>query len=305
MQLGFFTHPFPDLSLEEVATWASDNGFDTLELACWPLDYVDLYVRATHIDVTTITKETSSEIRDMLSSRGIGISALSYYSNPLDPDPEVRNIAIEHLGKLMRAAEMLKVPTITTFVGRDSRMNLDDSFDQFRQTWPELVKQASEHGVQIAIENAPLTSYWPHQWPGGENLASAPHIWRRMFDIIPDEHFGLNLDPSHLILQMIDYLRVVDDFGDRILHIHAKDETLDQDGLYEYGAFDLGLHTHIGKVPGRGDIDWSAFIGRLHDVGYEGAISIELEDATFERDDIEWKKRGLLIGRDVLRPYVK
>jgi sugar phosphate isomerase/epimerase len=66
-----------------------------------------------------------------------------------------------------------------------------------------------------------------------------------------------------------------------MLHIHAKDETLDQDGLYGYGAFELGLHTHIGKVPGRGDIDWSAFIGRL--LGDEGAISIELQDATFER----------------------
>ena len=74
------------------------------------------------------------------------------------------------------------------------------------------------------------------EWPFGTNLARTPHIWREMFNVIPDAGFGLNLDPSHLVWQMIDYERVVYDFADRILHVHAKDMEIDRNGLYEHGV---------------------------------------------------------------------
>jgi sugar phosphate isomerase/epimerase len=84
-----------------------------------------------------------------------------------------------------------------------------------------IVRLAKERSVKIAIENCPMIFSYD-EWPGGNNLASTPAIWRKMWEIIPENNFGLNLDPSHLVLQMIDYDRVVREFGPKIFHVHAK-----------------------------------------------------------------------------------
>lgn len=305
MKLGMLTAPFPLLSLDEIAAWASESGFEMLEVACWPLDAVDHRDRSAHIDVESLTKAKSDEIREMLASRRLGIASLGYYSNHLHPDQHERDRNISHLKKVFLAAEMLDVPVVGTFLGRDPSMTLEQSLELFAEVWPPVVEFAADHGVRVAIENCPMTVYHPRQWPGGENLASTPYVWQRMWEIIPDENFGLTLDPSHLVLQMIDYIRPIKEFKDRIFHVHAKDERIDREKLYLNGAFDLGKSWHVPSVPGLGDIDWGRFIGELYAAGYDDTVSVELEDATFEREDYEWRKRGLLIGRDVLRPLIK
>jgi sugar phosphate isomerase/epimerase len=156
--------------------------------------------------------------------------------------------------------------------------------------------------VKIAIENCPmLFSY--DEWPGGNNLASTPAIWRKMWEIIPDEHFGLNLDPSHLVLQMIDYERVVREFSSRIFHVHAKDLHIDREGLYNNGVLSQGMGWQVPRLPGLGDMDWQKFIAALTAVRYDYVISIEHEDRVFEGDE-ELVKRGFYLSRDVLKPYI-
>ena len=110
---------------------------------------------------------------------------------------------IDHLKKVIVAAEMLNVPIVGTFVGRDKNKTLEENLDEFAKVWPPIVKFAGDHGVKIAIENCPMI-FSNDEWPGGNNLAISPYIWRKMWEIIPDQNFGLNLDPSHLIWQMID-----------------------------------------------------------------------------------------------------
>jgi sugar phosphate isomerase/epimerase len=88
------------------------------------------------------------------------------------------------------------------------------------------------------------------EWSGGNNLASTPAIWRRMWEIIPDENFGLNLDPSHLILQMIDYHRVIREFASKIFHVHAKDLHVDLEGLYNNGVLSQGMGWQVPRLPG-------------------------------------------------------
>jgi sugar phosphate isomerase/epimerase len=141
------------------------------------------------------------------------------------------------------------------------------------------------------------------EWPGGNNLASTPAIWREMFSIIPDENFGLNLDPSHLIWLMIDPNRVVREFKDRIFHVHAKDLEIDREGLYENGTLSLGMGWQIPRLPGLGEVDWGRFISQLYRFGYDYVISIEHEDRKFEGTE-ELVKRGFLISRDILKPYL-
>lgn len=303
MKLGLMSAAFPNLSLEQLATWASENGFQALELACWPVGKAERrYAGVTHIDVAELTPAKARDILSLMEKHGLIISSLGYYPNPLHPDPEHRDLVINHLKKVIVAAEMLHVPIVGTFVGRDKNKTLEDNWGLFEQIWPPIVKFAAEHGVKIAIENCPMI-FSNDEWPGGNNLAVSPAVWRKMWEIIPDANFGLNLDPSHLVWQFIDYVRVVYEFKERIFHIHAKDLRIDHEQLYQRGVTSLGMGWQIPRLPGLGDVNWAQFISALYAVGYDYVISIEHEDRAFEKTE-ELVKRGFLLARDVLMPYI-
>jgi sugar phosphate isomerase/epimerase len=304
VKLGINSAAFPDWSLEQFVDWAAANDFEMVEIACWPRQKADRrYAGVTTLDVTDMDAAKAKATRDLIERKGLPISSLAYYPNPLHPDLDHRKTVIEHLKKVILAAEMLRVPVVGTFVGKDKSKTVPQNLEEYAQVWPPIVKFAADHGVKIAIENCPmLFSY--DEWPGGNNLASTPAIWKKMWEIIPDRNFGLNLDPSHLVLQMIDYERVVREFKDRIFHVHAKDLMIDREGLYENGVLSQGMGWQVPRLPGLGDMDWKKFIGALYRVGYDYVVSIEHEDRDWEKTE-DLVKRGFLLARDVLRPYVK
>ena len=301
MKLGFLTAAFPDLSLEQVAAWAQAEGFDALEVACWPSGESEnrRYAGVTHIDVDDLDP---GRVRDLLDRHGLEISALAYYPNNLHPDEGHRAAVNGHLRKVIDAAARLGVPTVGTFVGNDKHRPLPDNLDRFRAIWPDLMRHASSQGVQVAIENCPMIFSYD-EWPGGGNLAWSPAIWEQMFEAIPDGNFGLNLDPSHLVWLMIDPERAVYDFAERIFHVHAKDLEIRRDGLYRHGTFSGGIGWQVPRLPGLGEVDWSRFLAALYAVGYDRVVSIEHEDRLFE-GDVELVKRGFLLARNTLRPLI-
>ena len=305
MKLGLFTAAFPNDSLEQVAKWSAENGFEAIEIACWPQEKATRrYAGVSHIDVNDLDGTKAKTIRKMLfEDFGLPISSLGYYPNPLDPDAENRQAVIGHLKKVIEAAALMEVEIVGTFVGKDKNKTVPQNLEDFAVIWPPIVKFAKERGVKIAIENCPMIFSWD-EWPGGNNLASTPAIWRKMWEIIPDDNFGLNLDPSHLVLQMIDSERVVFDFQDRIFHVHAKDLEIDREGLYQNGVLSQGMGWQVPRLPGLGDLDWGRFISALYRVGYDYVISIEHEDRAFEQTE-DLVKRGFLLSRDVLSPYIK
>jgi sugar phosphate isomerase/epimerase len=304
MKLGLFTAALPNLSLEACADWAAEKGFQSIEVACWPAssDKQRRYAGVCHIDVDTLTDARAQEINTMLAERGLIISSLGYYPNNLHPDPEHREQVNNHLRKVITAAQKLGVGVVGTFVGRDQTRSVPDNLATFGDVWPAIVKHAAQHNVKIAIENCPMIFSYD-EWPGGANLAYAPAIWREMFKIIPDENFGLNIDPSHLVWQFIDYERAVYDFKDRIFHAHAKDMEVNRDGLYQHGVMSAGMGWQIPRLPGLGEVRWDRFISALYAVGYDYVLSIEHEDRNFEGTE-ELVKRGFLIARIVLQGYL-
>ena len=302
MKLGFFTAALPGNTLEQAAQWGAESGFQAIEIACWPFEKASRrYAGVTHINVSELNKARAKDIRAMLDVYGLTISSLGYYPNPLHPDPEHRKTVIAHLKKVIKAAEMLEVPIVGTFIGKDKNKTVPQNLNDYTKIWPPIVKFAKEHGVKIAIENCPMIFSYD-EWPGGDNLASTPAIWRKMWEIIPDDNFGLNLDPSHLILQMIDYERVVREFASKIFHVHAKDLHVDWDGVYNHGVLSQGMGWQVPRLPGLGDMDWGKFFAALTAVGYDYVVSIEHEDRAFEGDE-ELVKRGFYLSRDVLKPY--
>lgn len=303
MKLGFFTAALPGNTLVQAAKWGAESGFEAIEIACWPLEKATRrYAGVTHIDVETLDKSKAAAIRKMLSDYGLTISSLGYYPNPLHPDESHREVVISHLKKVIEAAALLEVPVVGTFVGKDKNKTIPENFEVFAKIWPPIVKFAGIRGVKIAIENCPMIFSYD-EWPGGNNLASTPSIWRKMWEIIPDENFGLNLDPSHLILQMIDYERVVHEFAGKIFHVHAKDLHIDHEGLYNNGVFSQGMGWQVPRLPGFGDMNWGKFLASLTEVGYDYVVSIEHEDRAFEGNE-ELVKRGFYISRDILKPYL-
>ena len=303
MKLGLFSAAFPQWDLEQFATWAVENGFDALEIACWPQEKASRrYAGVSTIDVIGLDKEKAKEIRKLVASKNLIISALGYYPNPLSPDVEHRARAIDHLKHVIVAAEMLEVEVVGTFIGKDKDKTTPANLEEYAKVWPGIVRFAKAHQVKIAIENCPMI-FSLDEWPGGNNLASSPAIWRKMWEIIPDENFGLNLDPSHLVLQMIDYERVVREFSSKIFHVHAKDLEIDREGLYQNGVLSQGMGWQIPRLPGLGEINWSSFISALYRFGYNSVISIEHEERAFEQTE-DLVKAGFLIARDALRPYI-
>jgi sugar phosphate isomerase/epimerase len=304
VKLGLLTAPFPETPLLEVADWTAANGFESLEIACWPRTSgpTRRYAGTSHIDVANLSTEGAQELVAQIAARGLSISGLGYYPNPLHPDPGHRETVIGHLKLVIVAAERMGVPLVNTFMGADSARTQDQNWDEALRVWPGIVAFAQDHGVRITIENCPmLFSY--DEWPGGHNLATTPRIWRRILETWGDT-IGLNFDPSHLILQMIDIPRFIREFGPHILHVQAKDLTIDREGLYERGVFSMGMGWQIPRLPGLGDVDWGVLFAALYRAGYDGDVIIEHEDRDFEGTN-QLVKRGFLLARDVLRPYVK
>ena len=301
MQLGFVSAILPELSLEEVLAFAAEQGFGCVELMCWPVGRAERrYAGVTHLDVTNFTDGDAKATRALIDKYGVSISSLGYYPNPLVPDSGERAAYIEHIKKVITASAMLGINVMTSFVGRDWTKSIEDSWPLFEEVWPPIIAFAESQGVKVGIENCPML-FSLDEWPGGKNLAISPEVWSRMFEIIPSDHFGLNFDPSHLIWQFIDYVRAIHDFGDRLIHVHAKDEKINPDLLYQRGI--LGLKWHIPKLPGLGSVDWGKFFSALTDVGYKGPVCIEVEDRAYE-ETLDDRKRALTQSKRYLEPFM-
>jgi sugar phosphate isomerase/epimerase len=304
MRLGFLTAPFPETPLGEVADWAAASGFESLEIACWPRTSgpTRRYAGTSHIDVANLSEDQAREIADEVNGKGLSISGLGFYPNPLHPDEQVRRQAIDHIKLVIEAARKMGVPFANTFMGGDPSKSVDENWEVALKIWPEIVDHARANGVKVTIENCPMI-FSRDEWPGGNNIAWSPYIWRRIIGEWGDV-VGLNYDPSHLVWLMIDQPRFIREFGPNIFHVQAKDVQIDRDGLYERGTLSGGIGWQIPRLPGLGDANWQEIFSALWRSGYDGDVIIEHEDRNFEGTD-ELVKRGFLLARDVLRPYIK
>ncbi|WP_341862088.1 sugar phosphate isomerase/epimerase [Gymnodinialimonas sp. 57CJ19] len=304
MELGILTAPLEDMDLMDVGAWAGSNGFSAMEVACWPASGGERrrYAGTSHINVDGLGKSQGADIKAGLAEHGVSISGLGYYPNPLHKEAEHRDEVIGHLVKVITAASTMEVPVVNTFLGGDRSLNVDENWARAIEIFNPIVAHAQASGVRLCFENCPMIFSYD-EWPGGHNIAYSPKIWRRIFDQWGDA-VGMNFDPSHLIWQFIDQTRFIKEFGPQMAHVHAKDVMIDQDGLYENGTMSTGMGWQIPRLCGLGDVDWSGFFSGLYRAGYDGPVIIEHEDRDFEGTE-DRVKRGFLLARDVLTPYIK
>lgn len=290
MKLGFMTNVLVAKgmkALPEIASWAVDNGFSALEVGpTVPLD-----------------EKLYSEV---LSEYPIKITALTYCRNFLSTDEAEAENHIAELRKRICFASNLGIEKIVTSTGIDKTVEEGvydradairkipiRSLDKFVSTFEPIIKLAEENNVKLAFENCPLMG----------NIAISPYMWREIFARIDSPMVGITYDPSHLIWQMIDPYKPIEEFSSHIFHIHAKDTIVDREVLAETGILtDFSWWQYV--IPGNGEIDWRRLIDLLKENGFTGTISIEHEDKNYE-NTLEDVKDGILRGRSYLEQFIK
>jgi sugar phosphate isomerase/epimerase len=304
MQLGFLTACLPSWKLADIATWAGSNGFQALEVAAWPA-LGDRPFTATHIDVATLGDDDAATVRSLFADHALTLSSLAYYDNNLHPDPDERAAVHAHVHRCIDAAAQLGCPTVGTFIGRDPTRPVAENLRTAEQVFAPLVDHAGERGVRLVIENCVMEGWHPDGYPG--NLAYSPELWEWMFSI----GLYLNYDPSHLLWMGIDPVEALRPYVDKVAHAQAKDIQLFPDRRTQYGwpgkavartdPWDVGWWRY--RIPGLGQVDWTAVVDTLYEGGFDGVLSVEHEDPVWGGTD-EKVLVGLETARRTLQPLV-
>jgi sugar phosphate isomerase/epimerase len=306
MKLGLLTAALGQLSLPEIAAWAPQAGYQTLEIAAWPVGSQHIH-QAAHLDVANFTAGDATRVRELLGQHGLAISAVTYCENNLHANPDERERIHRHLEACINAAELLHVPYVTTFIGRDLTLSLHDNADRAEKPLRQLTQYAADHGVRLLAENCPMEGWHPDGGPG--NLGYAPEQWDWMADL----GFGLTYDPSHLPWLGIDPLVALKRALNSgiVYHVQAKDIEIDEGARNEYGILGKTIGrtspTDTGwwkyRVPGRGQLNWNQIIDALYSAGYQGDVAVEHEDPVWggQPDKI---KKGFEIAARTLRPFI-
>lgn len=305
MKLGFITAILEKYSYEQVMDFAAAEGFECIEAACWPAGKSERrYAGTSHIDVERVLRDDkyAEYILEYSRRKNVKISSLAYYPNIMDENREKGIAAAEHLKKVIKASAKLKVYMVTTFIGRAQTKTAEENLKLVKEIWSPILELAESYNVRIAIENCPML-FSADQWPGGQNLMTTPALWRKIFDILPYDNLGINYDPSHFVWQMMDYIKPIYEFKDKIFHVHYKDIKLYRDKLDGCGIMAYPLDYMQPKLPGLGDINWSKYVSALTDVGYNGCTCIEIEDRAFEENE-ERILDSLRLSRNYLKQFV-
>jgi sugar phosphate isomerase/epimerase len=294
------TGQWTDLPLEDLAARASAWGYDGLELVCRS-GYIDAARAAVDLDYCR-------ERLELLDRFGLKVFALSAHAAGhlvCDPNNDSRTDAlappdcagnsekkrqwgIEAMKNAARAARNLGAKVVTGFCGSSIWHLLyrfppapdawfDEGFANFARLWNPILDVFDECGVRFALEVHPAQIAF--------DLVTARRALRAI-DHRPA--FGFNFDPSHLAWQMVDPVRFLRAFPDRIYHVHVKDVAMQLDG--ESGI--LGSHLRFGdpargwdfRSPGHGDVDFDAIFRTLYTIGYDGPLSVEWEDSGMNRE---------------------
>jgi sugar phosphate isomerase/epimerase len=305
MYIGFLTACLPGVPVEEKVEWAKEVGFKSLELACWPFDNSRDF-SATDIDVDNFSQDDADRLNALFAENDMHISSLGYYDNNLSNDPEKRAFINAHSFKVIDAAEKLGVDMVGLFVGKNIDVSIEENFDEFEEFFTRICDYAAERNIKIIIENCPMLNWLEPGKPG--TISYSPELWDEMFRRVPHANFGLNFDPSHLYHLMIDYIPLVEQYKDRIFHVHAKDAEIFPELLNRYGVPDRQLKDGQNwwrfRMPGMGQVDLRGMVEALEKIGYDGVISIEHEDPVYEGSK-EKVYEGLKLGYEHLAEFVK
>lgn len=225
----------------------------------------------------------AAEVKEAIGDADIKISALSMFGNPLETTP----IDLETLRgweALIDNAHLFGADIVSGFTGRLRGQPIPASLPRFKEVFGELARRAADRGVRLAFENCQMDGNWQS---GDWNIAHSPASWELMFDAVPADNLGLEWEPCHQMVALIDPMpQLRSKWVKKIFHLHGKCATIKWDIIRQYGIFGsqpFAFH----RTPGFGDANWTDIISELRASGYQGAIDIEGWHDPVYRNDLE------------------
>jgi sugar phosphate isomerase/epimerase len=212
----------------------------------------------------------AGQIKEAIGDADVKVSALGMFGNPLE-DRELDRETLKGWQTLIDNAHLFGTDIVTGFTGRIRGKPLPDSLPRYREVWSELAKRAADKGVRIAFENCAMDGNWA---TGDWNIAHNPDAWELMFNELPNDNLGLEWEPCHQLVYLIDPIPQIRKWTDRIFHVHGKDATVRWDVIREHGIFGKAPFVQM-RTPGFGDSDWTRVISELRLAGFKGSITIE------------------------------
>lgn len=226
--------------------------------------------------------ELGKRCKDAIGDRDIVIQAIGMFGNPLEgqsPDLET----LQGWKDCIDNAHHFGATVVAGFTGRLRGKPLTDSLPRYREIWAELAKLAADRGIRIAFENCAMGGNWE---TGDWNIAHNPDAWERMFNETPDDNLGLEWEPCHQMVQLIDPFPQIRKWAERVFHVHGKDASVRWDVIRDHGIFGCEKFVFM-RTPGFGDSNWTEIISELRRTGYSGSIDIEGWHDPVYRDDLE------------------
>ncbi len=267
--------------IDQTIAFAKNSGFEALDVARDNPDdlkkITDAGLRIGSVDLPQPWIDLTSA--DASKRKAAAQAAAQYVRDAVDLGAQVFFVALLVEDRAAKRSE-----------------NLDRAGDGYGQ----LCQLIADTGANIVIEG------WPG--PGATNLACTPEGYRCLLDAVGSDVMAVNYDPSHLIRMFIDPVRFLGEFIDRVKHVHAKDTMILPDDLYNFGSlqpatladdYAFGEHYWRYTIPGHGVTPWKNVFATLEAVGYQGIVSVELEDQHFWGSE-EKEKQGMLASRDYL-----
>ncbi len=231
------------------------HGFESFSLTFWQ------YIGDVDIE------RTAKEVCETMGDQAI-VSSIGLFGNPLQDEQSAKDFA-----RCIDSAHLFGTDLVAGFAGAIEGRPLPESMPQFKKVWGELSKRAEDKGVRIAWENCDMGGWWHDvKW----NIAHSPTAWEMMFNEVPSDAIGLQWEPCHQMVSLIDPIPQMRKWAKtgKIFHVHGKDATIAWDVLRESGI--RGGKEYVWhRTPGFGDTNWSDVISILRLNGYSGSIDIE------------------------------
>ncbi|TGT40893.1 sugar phosphate isomerase/epimerase [Mesorhizobium sp. M8A.F.Ca.ET.165.01.1.1] len=224
----------------------------------------------------------AGQIREAIGDTDVTVSSIGVFGNPLEGGDVDRGV-LQAWETVIDNAHLFGASMVCGFTGRLRGKPLTDSLPRFREVWGPLARRATDKGVRIAFENCAMDGNWA---AGDWNIAHNPDAWELMFNELPDDNLGLEWEPCHQLVYLIDPMPQIRKWAPRIFHVHGKDATVRWDVIREHGVFGRLPFVQM-RTPGFGDSDWTRVISELRLAGYKGAIDIEGWHDPVYRGDLE------------------
>ncbi len=232
-----------------------DAGFEALS--------VNFHMSFGQFDI----ENQGPELKEKADKKGVRITALGIYSNPVQIP--------EHVRQLERAIDVAGgygAGIVSTFAGAYENQPMDTSFSRFGEVFRELCRRAEDKGVRIALENCPMGGSWQRATC---NIAINPRAWEAIFNEVSSPALGLEWEPAHQMVQLIDPVAQLRRWAGKVIHVHGKDASVDWRAVEDNGVFLPSNSYAPQRTVGFGDCDWKDIISILRLNGYRGDISVE------------------------------